>query len=76
MELTIEHYRRAKMAYDAYCKQTGGKSLISGDVLPAFDALRGEIKDAWAAAAIALSLDADRQHRESVKRSAQKANPE
>ena len=59
MELTEEHYRRAAIAYDAYCKQTGGKSLVTGDTLPAFDVLRPAIKDAWAASAIALSLDAD-----------------
>jgi hypothetical protein len=59
MELTEEHYRRAAIAYDAYCKQTGGKSLVTGDTLPAFDALRPAIKDAWAASAIALSLDAE-----------------
>ncbi len=31
MELTSEHYERAAVAYNAYCKQTGGKSLVSGD---------------------------------------------
>jgi hypothetical protein len=61
MELTPEHYRRAQIAYDAYCKQTGGKSLVSGDKLPPFDGLRPSIKDAWAASAIALSLDFERQ---------------
>jgi hypothetical protein len=33
MELTAEHYRRAAIAYDAYCKQTGltdpGSATIS-----------------------------------------------
>lgn len=60
MELTKEHYERAAVAYNAYRKQAGGKSLVSGDKLPVFDGLRQEIKDAWAAAAIALSLEADR----------------
>lgn len=63
MELTSEHYRRAEIAYNAYCKQTGGKSLVTGDTLPAFADLRGAIKDAWAAVAIALSLDAEIQAR-------------
>ncbi len=62
MELTTEHYRRAKVAYQAYCKQTGGKSLITGDVLPTFEALRAQLKDAWAAVAIALSLDDDTEN--------------
>lgn len=61
MELTAEHYRRAAIAYNAYCKQTGGKSLVSGEKLPAFDALNQRIKDAWAASAIALSLDFERE---------------
>lgn len=59
MELTQEHYRRGKVGYDAYCRQTGGKSLVTGDALPPFEALRQEIKDAWAAVGIALSLDSD-----------------
>lgn len=70
MELTKEHYERAAIAYDAYCKQTGGKSLVSGDKLPSFDSLRQEIKDAWAASAIALSLEADRTIRSLAHRAA------
>jgi hypothetical protein len=49
----VEYYY-ARIAYDAYCKQTGGKSLISGDPLPQFDALRLEIKQAWLSAATAI----------------------
>lgn len=64
MELTNEHYRVAKIAYDGYVKQTGGVSLVSGDKLPEFEALKQSIKDAWAAAIIAVSLDADRQARQ------------
>lgn len=47
-------YALAKIAYDAYCASTGGKSLISGDQLPPFDALKPEIKNAWRAAAEAV----------------------
>jgi hypothetical protein len=43
-----------KIAYDAYCKSTGGKSLISGDILPAFENLKQSIRDAWEAAANAV----------------------
>jgi hypothetical protein len=37
-------------AYEAYCKSSGGKSLISGAPLPAWDGLKPEIKTAWEAA--------------------------
>lgn len=47
----------AKIAYDAYCKSTGGVSLISGDKLPDFDALKDEIKRAWLAAATAVEVE-------------------
>lgn len=61
MELTKEHYSMAKVAYDGYCKQTGWKSLVSGADLPHFDALKPEIKDAWAAAYIAIANELHRQ---------------
>ena len=57
MQLNEEHYRVAKIAYDAYCKQTGGVSLVSGDKLPEFVNLKSAIKDAWCAATIAIHLD-------------------
>lgn len=44
----------AKTAYQAYIKQTGGVSLISGDKLPEFEALKDSIKAAWTAAALAV----------------------
>ncbi len=50
----MRSYTLAKIGYDAYCKATGGVSLISGDKLPNFDSLRQEIKDAWWAAANAI----------------------
>lgn len=40
-----------RIAYDAYFKFSGEKSLISGASLPTFDAQKQEIKDAWEAAA-------------------------
>lgn len=49
----------AKIAYDAYCKSTGGVSLISGDKLPEFDALKDSIKQAWLAAASAVEVAHD-----------------
>lgn len=43
-----------KIAYEAYCKQTGGKSFAAGDPLPAWDGLRIDIREAWVAAADAV----------------------
>jgi len=65
MELTSEHYKIGKIGYDAYCKQTGGVSLISGDKLPEFEVLKQSIKDAWAAAGIAISLHIELEKRNS-----------
>jgi hypothetical protein len=42
-------------AYDAYAGHTGGRSLISGAELPRWDRLPAAIKDAWEAAAAAVS---------------------
>ena len=61
MELTAYCYSLGETAYGAYCKQAGGKSLATGDTLPAFAALPQAIKDAWAASAIAVSNRLDHQ---------------
>lgn len=60
MELTEKHFAGGKIGYDAYCKQTGGVSLISGDKLPEFGALKPTIQAAWVAAYLAISLEEDR----------------
>lgn len=57
MPFNSEDYRSGKIAYDAYCEETGGVSLISGDKLPKFEDLKQSIKDAWAAAASAVIVD-------------------
>ena len=36
-----------KVAYDAYCESSQGKSLVSGEPLPNWHALKQEIQDAW-----------------------------
>lgn len=41
-------------AYKAYCATTDNKSLVSGCELPAWAALKPEIKNAWIAAAFAV----------------------
>ena len=44
----------AKIAYEAYAKQTHWKSIITGDKLPEFENLRPEIQAAWETAAKAV----------------------
>lgn len=39
-----------QVAYEAYCKSSGGKSLVSGATLPAWCALSEEIRNAWESA--------------------------
>jgi hypothetical protein len=43
-----------QIAYEAYCEAAGGRSLVSGDPLPAWADLPGPIQDAWDAAAAAV----------------------
>lgn len=57
MELTENHLAWGRVAYNGYIKQSGGKSLVTGDQLPAFEKLSGAIQDAWAAAVIAVKLN-------------------
>lgn len=45
-----------KLAYEAYCKSTGGKSAVTGAELPAWDDQSPEIQEAWEAAAQAAVL--------------------
>lgn len=43
-----------QIAYEAYCRSTGGKSLISGVALPEYTALKHDIRKAWEEAAGAV----------------------
>jgi hypothetical protein len=40
-----------QIAYEAYCKSTGGVSLVSGNKLPSWDEQLPGIKRGWEAAA-------------------------
>lgn len=40
--------------YDGYRRQSEGKSLVSGEELPEWDALPGDIKAAWEAGGSAV----------------------
>lgn len=42
-------------AYESYCEETGGKSLVTGAELPYWHDLPKKIQDAWEAAAAAVS---------------------
>lgn len=44
-----------KVAYEAYCESSGGKSLVSGATLPTWEDLKPEIRAAWDAAAQAVA---------------------
>jgi hypothetical protein len=43
-----------EVAYVAYCKCSGGKSLVSGADLPQWEALSEQIRHAWVASAQAV----------------------
>lgn len=42
---------RGQRNYEGYCRKAGGVSLVSGDSLPAWDALHPDIQAAWEAGA-------------------------
>jgi hypothetical protein len=46
---------RGQVAYEAYCKYTEGKSLVTGVLLPLWDVQKEGIRQAWEAAALAVS---------------------
>lgn len=52
----MRNYKFAKLAYDAYCKARGWKS-IRGEPLPQFEAQAQELQDAWWEAAAAVSSE-------------------
>ncbi len=43
-----------KIAYEAYCDQTGGVSLVSNAKLPTWEAVPMDIKMAWCESALAV----------------------
>jgi len=49
-----EQYELAQAGYEAYRAWTGGRSIVTGDVLPEFDGLLPKVQDAWAAAGEAM----------------------
>lgn len=44
----------AQKGYEAYSRYTGGKSAVTGDPLPQWAALPGQVTNAWFAAASAI----------------------
>ena len=51
---TEDNKTKGQIAYEAYCKSTGNKSLVSGEELPSFSDLKSDIKTAWENAANAV----------------------
>jgi hypothetical protein len=51
MTMQDEDNRLGQVAYEAYSANTGGKSLASGDDLPAWDQLADVYRTAWIATA-------------------------
>lgn len=45
----------AKVAYEAYCRSTGGRSAVTGEPLPAWEDVTREVRDAWDAASQAVA---------------------
>jgi hypothetical protein len=54
MKINVLRENAGRVAYASYSANSGGKSLISGEPLPAFDAQKSEIKAAWEAAATSV----------------------
>lgn len=52
--LTVDLLGRA--AYLAYCTATDGRSAITGDVLPPWDQLMPELREAWRAVADGVQM--------------------
>lgn len=51
-----------QVAYEAYCESTGWKSAVSGAPLPGWDTQTEEIKQAWKAAALAVSAQTETRY--------------
>ncbi len=49
------HRTGGQVAYEAYCANSKGKSLVSGELLPKWGELKKEIHNAWEAAAAAAA---------------------
>jgi len=45
-----------RVAYDAYCAASDGKSLVSGEALPTWAEQASGIREAWRAAADAVQM--------------------
>jgi len=56
-----------RIAYDAYLKDSGGRSLIRGVKLPTFDELPHSVVRAWCAAGIEVALHQTRALQKRIK---------
>lgn len=53
-EWKSDYEERGRCAYDAYCRASGGKSLVTGAELPEFRELSEQIRAAWVSVANAV----------------------
>lgn len=44
-----------KVAYEAYCERTGGRSAVTGERLPEWEQVQPVVQDAWDAAGRAVA---------------------
>jgi len=59
MTMQANDEKFGRIAYEAYCANTGGRSLATGDDLPPWDQLGDEYKTAWIAAAQEVRMNAN-----------------
>ena len=57
-----------EIAYQAYCKYSKGKSLVSGDTLPTWKYLSPEIRTAWNLAGDAVAEAMGIEDQKEIKR--------
>ena len=56
--IRIDKEAYGRLAYDTYKSNAGGKSLVTGDPLPDYDALPERVQFAWEAAADIVATQA------------------
>lgn len=72
MPASNPNHTLGQIAYEAYCAQTGWKSLVSGAQLPAWESVKLEIQTAWESAGEQVRLRVNGEH-EAVKSKLRKA---
>jgi hypothetical protein len=78
-DLTSDELKTAReygeLAYNAYVEDSGGRSLISGVQLPAFDELPAPVMKAWCAAGVAIALYQTKKLEDSARKAVEEEPP-